>query len=189
MIDSRVKRLSLFLDSVGQALDRLGVSPAAISLLGLVVTLGGAALVASGKLLLGAALVGVGSGFDALDGAIARATDKPSPRGAQFDSILDRIGETAMWAGLAYFVAGKPVLVVLCVLCLGFSVAISYLRAKAEINGVLGTAGWMTRTQRVVLYVVGVGSGFVAAMLWLMATLTAFTVAQRFRSVWKQLPP
>jgi phosphatidylglycerophosphate synthase len=92
-----------------------------------------------------------------------------------------------MWSGLAYYVAGQPVLVVLCLLSLGFSFAISYIRSKAEAFGIDGTGGWMARPSRVVLYGLGVGSGLVEPMLWLMVSLTALTILQRLREVWSQL--
>jgi CDP-diacylglycerol--glycerol-3-phosphate 3-phosphatidyltransferase len=174
----------VFVDCWARALARAGVGPTAITVTGLGITLVGSLLVASERLLAGAAMVGVGSLFDALDGAAARASGKASARGELLDSASDRIGETAMWAALAYHVSGRPLLVVFCVLALGSSLLISYLRAKAEIRGLEGKGGWMGRAERVILYVAGVGSGYIAPMLWAMTALTIFTVFQRFRQVW-----
>lgn len=189
MLDLKAPRpLARLADAAGERLARSGVSPLAVTVLGLVVTGAGALLVATGALLAGALAVGAGSALDALDGAVARAARKASARGAAFDSVFDRFGETLMWTGLAYHVAGRPALVALCVLSLGLSFTISYLRAKAEIAGIDGRGGWMARPERVILYILGVGLGFIETMLWLMCALTAVTVAQRWRKIWLQLP-
>jgi CDP-diacylglycerol--glycerol-3-phosphate 3-phosphatidyltransferase len=173
---------------VGRRLADLGVPPGAVTLAGLAITGLGSLLVAGGSSLAGAALVGVGSSLDALDGAVARASARASERGAILDSCSDRLGETFMWAGLAYQLSGRPEWVGLCVLSLGFSVLISYLRSKAEAAGLDGRGGWMARPERVLLYVIGVGSGHIVPMLWIMTSLTAATAAGRFYRLWSRLP-
>ncbi|MBI2359717.1 MAG: CDP-alcohol phosphatidyltransferase family protein [Deltaproteobacteria bacterium] len=189
MLDLKATRhVSPLLDSVGRWLGGVGVSPVAVSALGLAVTGVGALLVGAGELLIGALVVGAGCALDALDGAVARASARASARGAIVDSLFDRLGETFMWTGLAYYVAGRPALVALCMLCLGLSFMISYLRSKAEIAGIEGRGGWMARPERVILYVLGAGSGFIELMLWFMMFLTALTVVQRWRQVWLRLP-
>jgi CDP-diacylglycerol--glycerol-3-phosphate 3-phosphatidyltransferase len=181
------RTLFLWMDDLGRLLDRLHVSPSAVTITGLGVTSAGAVLIGSGYLLSGALIVGAGSALDALDGPLARATGKASERGAVLDSLSDRFGETFMWSGLAYYVAGQPLLVVLCLLSLGFSYGVSYLRSKAEALGIDGTGGWMARPFRVLLYVVGTGSGLVEPMLWLMVPLTGLTVLQRLGRIWSDL--
>ena len=71
----------------------------------------------------------------------------------------------------------------------GASLITSYLRAKAEGVGADGLAGIMGRAERVILYCVGVLTGQIGPMLWLMAALTWLTVVQRFISTWRQLEP
>lgn len=182
------KSMAQFSDGCGRLLARSGVRPATLTALGLLITICGSLLVASGRLLPGALVIGSGALLDALDGAVARASGRASARGAFLDSVSDRAGETAIWAGLAYFVAGNRQLVVLCVIALGSSMMISYLRSKAEGSGVDAQVGWMTRMERVVLYVAGVGSGLIEPLLWAMVVLTLLTVIQRFRHAWSQLP-
>lgn len=191
MLDLRAPRyVAPLLEHVGRRLGRAGVSPLAITALGLAITGLGALLVGAGRLLTGALVIGAGCALDALDGAVARASKRASTRGAMVDSLFDRMGETLMWTSLAYYVAvtGRPILVVLCMLSLGFSFMISYLRSKAETAGIEGRGGWMARPERVVLYVLGVGSGFIELMLWLTVFLTALTVVQRWRKAWLRLP-
>lgn len=179
---------------VGRALARLRVRPAHLTLTGLLMTLAGSALLANGSVKVGAMVILAGSALDGLDGAVARASGTASARGALIDSVSDRIGESAMFAGCAFWLAsrlspqeGDPALVVLCVLSLGASLVVSYLRAKADIGRVEGRGGLMGRAERVILFTVGLLVDQVTAMLWLMAILTWLTVFQRFYKTWRQL--
>ena len=139
------------------------------------------------RFVIGGVLVLLGSGIDALDGAVARASDTVSERGAFLDAATDRIGETAMWTGLAVAVSAQPLWVALSVVCLGASLIISYLRARAEMGGVDGRGGLMGRAERVILYGAGVLVGWFGPMLWAMAVLTWLTVGQRFWLGWKRI--
>ena len=109
----------------------------------------GAVLVGSSAYVLGASIAALGSALDGLDGTVARLSGKASKRGALLDSVSDRLGETAMWSGLAFAVSNDsdlaltPVLALLCVLNLGASLLISYLRAKAESVGADGRGGFV----------------------------------------------
>lgn len=189
MLDLLVRgRVAGLLDPVGRGLGRLGLSPTVLTVGGLAVTVGGAAVVAGGRLLLGSLVILAGAALDLLDGAVARATGSMTPRGGLLDSASDRLGETAMWVGLAYHLAGQPWAVALCALALGTSFLISYLRSKADAAGVDGRGGWMGRPERVVLYVLGLATGLVGPMLWAMTVLTILTAGQRFRIIWRRLP-
>ena len=179
---------------IGRALAWIHVRPAHLTLTGLVLTLIGASWLASGQVKVGALVILAGSALDGLDGAVARAAGTASARGALIDSVSDRLGETAMFAACAFWLAsrlspqeGDPALVVLCVLSLGASLVISYLRAKADIGGVEGRGGVMGRAERVILFTAGFLLNQVAVMLWLMASLTWLTVFQRFFKTWRQL--
>lgn len=187
-LDEYRQRLAPVLEPSGRLLARLGVSPEALTFSGIAITALGALLVGSGRLTLGALTVAVGSGLDALDGAVARAMGKTSRRGAFLDSFSDRVEESLMWAGLAYYVAERRFLVLLCVFSLALSFMISYLRSKLEAEGIEGRGGLMARPDRVILYVLGVATGFVEIMLWLMVVLTSFTLFQRLRRAWLELP-
>jgi CDP-diacylglycerol--glycerol-3-phosphate 3-phosphatidyltransferase len=190
VIETRIRpRIGGALQIVGRRLAAAGFKPAHLTILGLLLTVGGAVLVADGRLILGGSLVAVGSFVDALDGAVARELGTAGPKGAFFDSVTDRISETAMFAGVAYVVSDDPLLVVLAVASLGASLITSYLRAKAEGGGADGRAGLMGRAERVILYCVGVMTAQLGPMLWAMAVLTWLTVVHRFGSTWRQLEP
>ena len=188
MIETRVRpRIGRALQTAGRLLATTGLKPAHVTVLGLLLTVSGAYLVARNWLVAGGSLVAVGSFVDALDGPLARQLGVAGLRGALLDSVTDRVSETAMFAGVAYLVADEPLLVALAVGSLGASLITSYLRAKAEGVGVDGRAGLMGRAERVILFCGGVLAGFIGPMLWAMGILTWLTVVQRFVATWRQL--
>ena len=195
MIELRVRsRIDTIIGPTGRLLAKIGVRPNHVTLGGLVITLFGSVMLAKGSLELGAILILVGSALDGLDGAVARAAGAASKRGALIDSVSDRIGETSMFAALAFWLTtrispyeGDPALVVLTLLSLAAALLTSYLRAKAEVGGVDGRGGIFGRAERVIPFSSGFLFGFISVMLWLMAILTWITVFQRFWKTWQQL--
>lgn len=73
--------------------------------------------------------------FDAVDGALARLSGTAGPAGMVLDSFTDRLKETFVHTGVAYFLATSvhPVLAAIPVATLGFSLATNFLKAKAEV--------------------------------------------------------
>jgi CDP-diacylglycerol--glycerol-3-phosphate 3-phosphatidyltransferase len=190
VIDLRVRpRLQWLLQPIGRALAGLGITPQVMTLLGLVITIVGAVLVGVGYLIAGAAVALVGAALDGLDGSVARAAGLDSARGALLDAAADRIGEVAVFAGLAVAVAGNRRLLLLIVLALGGSMLVPYLRAKAEAEGLDGRGGMMGRAERVIVFTVGLLLGYVEPMLWLLVVATWATVGWRFFLTYRQLTP
>ena len=194
MIEQRARgHIERYLDPIARVLVAARFTPMVVTIVGLLLVFGGAVLVGFSHYILGASIAALGSALDGLDGAVARLAGKASRRGAFVDSVSDRLGETAMWAGLAFAVSedvsfsDDAVLALLCVLNLGASLLISYLRARAESVGADGRGGLMGRAERVILYSAGLVFSFVPVMLWVMAALTWMTVAQRFALVWQRL--
>lgn len=189
MIEARVRgRIDRFVDPIGAFLARLGLTPVAVTLMGLAVTIGGAVLIGREALVVGALVALAGATLDGLDGSVARARGSASPRGAFLDSVADRIGESALWSGIAFAVADRPRLVALCVVCVSGALTTSYLRAKAESVGADGRGGLMGRAERTILATAGLVTGFVEPMIWIMAFLVWVTVGQRFWLVFQRTP-
>ena len=194
MIEQRARgHIERYLDPIARVLVAARFTPMVVTIVGLLLVIGGAVLIGFSHYILGASIAALGSALDGLDGAVARLAGRASRRGAFLDSVSDRLGETAMWAGLAFAVSedvsfsDDAVLALLCVLNLGASLLISYLRARAESVGADGRGGLMGRAERVILYTAGLVFSFVPVMLWVMAALTWMTVAQRFALVWQRL--
>lgn len=189
MIEMRVRRrVDRLLTPIGRFLADKGLTPTWLTLTGLTVTMAGAVLVGNKQFVAGALVALAGSALDGLDGSVARAKGSASDSGALLDSVADRIGESAMWAGLAFAVSGTPRLTLLCVLSLGAALLVSYVRGKAESLGADGRGGIMGRAERVILLTAGLlFFDYVEVMLWVMVVLTWITVMQRFYLSWRQL--
>jgi len=175
-------------------LDRMGMSPLAVSLAGLAVTALSGLIVARGWLFLGALVFAVGSAFDMLDGDLARLQGTVSRRGAFLDSCFDRLGEAFLFAGLTWYFAtleGGPdavALVLITAVVVG-SLTTSYVRARAEGVGETCTVGFFQRTERVVLLAVALllGRWALVLVLWFLAFATLATTVQRMVHVARKL--
>lgn len=193
MLDLRGRsRLAPILDPIAVGLAKARIKPTMITILGLLVTLGGAALIAVDRYALGAFIAGTGATLDALDGPLARYQGTASIRGAFIDTMSDRFGEVALWAGLTFSLRADETGLMLCVLALAFSLLTPYVRSKAESWGAEGRGGWMGRGERMILMLVGLiahglGLKVLRPMLWVFVILSGLTVAQRIRRTWQQL--
>jgi CDP-diacylglycerol--glycerol-3-phosphate 3-phosphatidyltransferase len=185
-------RIAPFLDPIAIGLAKIRLTPTAVTILGLIVTIVGSFFIAADKYVAGALIAGFGGFLDALDGPLARLQGKASNRGAFVDTMSDRFGEIAVWTGLAFSVRAHETRLMLCLFALAFSLLTPYVRAKAESWGAEGRGGWMGRAERMILALVGIGlSGFdlptLDATLWILVVLSGFTVGQRIRRTWQQL--
>ena len=169
----------------------LKVSPDAATAIGLMIALIAAYYTSQGEFLVGGILVLVGATFDLLDGGIARATGRVSKRGALTDSVFDRVSEIALLVGLGmYYTSGKndsQTAVLLAFVAVGGSLMVSYVRARAEGLGAKGTAGFLTRPERIVITVVGLVFGYPLAVLWILGVGTPLSAAWRFFDAWRAI--
>lgn len=188
MIDMRVRpHVTRYLDYIGRGIAVVGMTPAAMTALGLAVVIAGSVIVGTGNLVLGAWSIIAGSALDGLDGAVARATDRVSPRGAFLDAASDRVGEIAAFAGLAFAMEGQARILLLIVLSIGGAILVPYMRAKAEAEGIEGRGGLMGRPERLILFNAGLIFAFVEIMLWLFVVLVWFTAMHRFVKTYRSI--
>lgn len=174
---------------VGVALRRTGLTPDHLTVVGLVVGVGAAVAIGSGHLLIGMFLVILAAVPDVLDGALAKASEAASQRGAFFDSTVDRVTDALLLGGVAWYLAGHESshMAVLAFAVMGASSLISYQRAKAESLGLDAKGGLMERAERVVLLCAGLlWDRLLVPVLWVMLALTVVTALQRFFKVWRQ---
>lgn len=186
------KKVAPILKPIAAFMAKLRLTPAVVTVIGLAVTIAGAALIASGRLVAGASTAAVGVLLDALDGPLARHLDKASERGAFLDTMSDRFGEVAVWVGLAVYLREDQRLLILCIVGLALSLLVPYVRANAEMAGLEGKGGWMGRAERMILILLGVGLvglglPIMEPLLWVFVALTGFTVFQRIWKTWQQL--
>ncbi len=176
---------------VGAFLALVGVTANQLTVVGLVAAVGASVAIATNRLFLGAALLGVSALPDLFDGPVAKAAGTSSARGAFFDSVADRVTDTVVLGGLAWYLESSRGghAAMLAFALLGASILVSYQRAKAESLGYRASGGLMERAERVVALAVGlVFSAVLAPVLWATLVLTAITAVQRFAKVWRQGP-
>jgi CDP-diacylglycerol--glycerol-3-phosphate 3-phosphatidyltransferase len=177
------------LQPVGSQIRRTGVTANHLTVLGLVMACAAAVTIANGYLRAGVLLVALTALPDVLDGAVAKASGTASPRGAFFDSVVDRVTDALLMGGVAWYLASTQSgrIAVLPLAVVAASMLISYERAKAESLGFDARGGLMERAER--LLALGFGLLFdslLVPVLWVMLALTLFTAGQRFVRVWRQ---
>jgi phosphatidylglycerophosphate synthase len=88
--------------------------------------------------------------FDIMDGRVARLAGMQTKSGALFDSVSDRWGELAAFAGYLWLLHDSPWMLAVFA-AIGASTMVSYTRARAEGLGVELSGGMMQRAERMVL--------------------------------------
>ena len=172
----------------------LKFTPTAVTLLGFGITVIAACLVGFGWLLAGGIVFLAGAGLDLMDGALARLTGTVSPFGALLDSLFDRLGEAALFLGLAIYALNADFsddrqlfFVIVLLLALIFSQGVSYLRARGEGLGAFTRAGLMTRPERVVLLGIGLLIDQIVWILLAIAAVSCLTLFQRLFTIRSKL--
>lgn len=192
---------------IARRLHALGVTANAVTIAGFVVTVAGAALLASGQP--GPALVVLllGTLSDTLDGQIARVAGGGTRFGAFLDSTLDRLSDAALATAAIYLGAaifdprsllptGATAYILFwsgLTLLVG-SFLVSYIRAKAESLGETASVGVAPREGRIAIYLLGVAAWAVTGNVQLFtaavvvaALLATITVIQRIAHMAKTL--
>ena len=180
---------------------RLGISPDAVTLVGTLGVAGGALVFfPTGHLVTGALVIVAFVFSDLVDGAMARKLGHGSTFGAFWDSTLDRVGDGAIFVGLALYFARDGAaygdsFLYLCVTlyCLVTGSVTSYARARAESLGLDAKGGIAERADRLVATL---AAAFFAGLLgldvilyvvlWVLAAASTYTVVFRVRKVRRQ---
>jgi archaetidylinositol phosphate synthase len=119
--------------------------------------------------------------FDIVDGAVARATNRVSTRGAFLDSTMDRVGETSIYLGILLGNSTSPFIVFL---ALAASLLVSYTRAKADALSVnLAGVGIGERSERLIVIAVAGLLNVVALGVVVVAALAIITFVERVARV------
>lgn len=173
------------LDPTGAFLNRIGLTPNAITLLGLAGTTVGAYILSQGNMTLGGIVLLISVLVDALDGTMARLRGEPSDFGGFVDSVSDRYAEFITFGGLLYFFltqADYPGVVATFLATAG-SVLVSYVKARAEGLGFTAKVGLLTRVERYIVLIplLIFDQPFIAVVL--IAVLGNFTALQRILHV------
>ena len=176
---------------------RWGISPDTVTFVGPVgVCVGALAFFPTGPLLIGVLVVTAFVFSDLIDGKMARELGRTSKFGAFWDSTLDRIGDGAIFGGLALYFAGPgDSYLYLCVstYCLVMGSVTSYARARAESLGMDAKGGIAERADRLVAILVMTGLSaifdlpvLIFVALWVLAFASTYTVGFRVLKVYRQ---
>lgn len=175
-----------------------GISPDTVTFVGTVGVVAGALIFfPTGHLLAGVLFITAFVFSDLIDGQMARKLGRESKFGSFWDSTLDRIGDGAIFGGLALYFASDEGYNYL-YLCLALynlvtGAVTSYARAKAESLGLDARGGIAERADRLVsiLVMTGLGALFdlpilMYVTLWALALASTYTVVFRVHKVYKQ---
>jgi CDP-diacylglycerol--glycerol-3-phosphate 3-phosphatidyltransferase len=176
---------------------RLGISPDVVTIVGT----SGVCLVAllfypHHRFFWGSLLIAAFALSDSLDGIMARLSGRSTKWGAYLDSTLDRVADSAIFAGLVLWYSGDgdaPYMAALALACLILGSVVSYSKARAEGLGMTADVGIAERAERVIVVLLAtglVGLGLpevvLTVVLSLLALASLITVFQRMLEVRRQ---
>ena len=176
------------LEPIGGALNRTGITPITVTLVGVAGNVLAGYLVARGQVSLGGLVMIIAWPIDALDGTMARLRGESSDWGAFVDSVSDRYSELFVLGGLLYYfaTAGEPILAMATFAAAAGSVLVSYVKARAEAQSFSAKEGLLTRAERYLVLGPALLFNAPAAGVWIVAILANITALQRILVVRSQ---
>jgi CDP-diacylglycerol---glycerol-3-phosphate 3-phosphatidyltransferase len=180
---------SILLGAIVRAFAALHINPNAITVVGFLMNVVAAYLFAYGYFRwagVGIILAGL---FDMLDGRVARLSNRVTPFGGFFDSVLDRYSDLCLMIGLLVFYGriNRFWYVTLVAFVMIGSVMVSYARARAENLIPSCRVGFLERPERTVLLIIGAMFDRMAPVLWVIAVLSTTTVIHRMVYTWQEV--
>lgn len=163
MRDRLQKILQQLIEPVVKMFIRMGLTPNAVTTIGLILNIGVAIVFIIGAerkervdlsyVGWGGALILFAGLFDMIDGQVARLGKMSSKFGALYDSVLDRYSELFMFLGICYYLVAHHYFIgsLIAFIALIGSIMVSYTRARAEGLGIPCKEGLMQRPERVIL--------------------------------------
>ncbi len=168
----------------------LRLTPNVLTGIGLFLAAATSYIIADGHLRAGGLLFLLTSAIDSLDGMLARKTGRVTKFGSCLDSTFDRLSEAIVMLGLLVFLQrfGPLHLDLIWSLPLVYatmagSLAVSYVKARAEGLGFDCKTGWMQRSERIAVLGIAMGFGVVDFVLIPLVLLLIITIWQRMALV------
>lgn len=176
------------LDPLATLLNRLGLMPNTVTILGLVGNVIGAYLIARGYMTAGGILVLLMGPVDALDGTMARLRGMAGKFGAFVDSVTDRYSELVIFAGLLYYFVGQgnQTAILLVYASAAGSVLVSYIRSRGQSLSWDTKVGVLTRMERYLVLAPAIILNYPLVGLWIIAVFSNFTAIQRIIDIRRQ---
>lgn len=176
------------LDPLANLLNRLGLMPNTMTLLGLAGNMLGAYLLATGNMTGGGILILLMGPVDALDGTMARLRGMAGSFGAFVDSVTDRYSELVIFAGLLYYYTqhADAVAAMGVFAAAAGSVLVSYVRSRGQSLGWDSKIGILTRMERYLVLAPCLILNVPQIGIWVIAVLANITAIQRIADVRRQ---
>jgi CDP-diacylglycerol--glycerol-3-phosphate 3-phosphatidyltransferase len=178
------------LEPIAKVLNRSGLTPNTMTILGLVGNTIGAYFLWQGNMLVGGLIILVMGPIDALDGTMARLRGEPSKFGAFVDSVTDRYSELVIFLGLLLYYNSLDdpnawINILGVYLAAAGSVLVSYIRARAQSLGYEAKVGILTRVERYAVLAPSLIFNIPWVGVWIIAVLANITALQRIFHVRK----
>ncbi len=192
MLNRLRPQVKMFLDPIAK---RIRINPNILTILGLLVSFLSAYMFATHNLLIGGLLIAVSGFVDMLDGAVARNNYQTTKFGGVLDSTSDRFADAFILIGIIY---GGYVNWIYGILALHASLTVSYVRARAESEGIECNVGIAERAERLVIIMAGAFLSYFTGIhilnmnplgiaVILIMILGYITIFQRVYHTWKAL--
>jgi len=179
---------SLLLKAIVRAFAASHINPNALTVIGFLMNVLAAYLFAYGYFRWAGGMIFLAGLFDMLDGRVARLSNRVTPFGGFFDSVLDRYSDLSLMIGLLVFYGriNRFWYVALVAIVMIGSVMVSYTRARAETLIPTCKVGFLERPERMVLILIGAFFDRMAPVLWVIAVLSTLTVIHRVVYTWQE---
>ena len=164
--------------------EKIRIDPNIVTIIGLLISIFSGVLFASGNLAAGALFIIISGVCDLIDGAIARSQNRRTKFGGFLDSTCDRFADAAIIIGIIYSGYVDPILGALAIHA---SLTVSYVRSRAEQEGISCSVGIAERAERLMLIVLcsflaaafGGSHNIMLITILLLTVLSYITVFQR----------
>lgn len=166
---------------IAEFLNRIGIRPNTVTLIGLAGTVGVAVLIAFGYMTWAGILLLVMGPVDAMDGALARIRNEASAWGAFVDAVTDRYSELFLFLGflIHFMVHPNTAGVLLAYLAAAGSVLVSYVKARADASKLDANVGLLTRVERYLVLI----PGLIFSSLYPPLVLIALSIIATFANI------
>ena len=180
---------SLLLGAIVRVFVACRINPNALTVFGFLLNLVAAYFFAYGYFRWAGGTIILAGLFDMLDGRVARLSNRVTPFGGFFDSVLDRYSDLCLMIGLLVFYGriNRFWYVTLVAFVMIGSVMVSYARARAENLIPSCRVGFLERPERTVLLIIGAMFDRMAPVLWVIAVLSLTTVIHRMVYTWQEI--
>jgi phosphatidylglycerophosphate synthase len=165
-----------------------GINPNVLTAVGFGINVFAAYLFAYGYFRWAGAVVVLAAIFDLTDGPVARVTERVTPFGGFFDSVIDRYSDLLLLVGLIVYygrIARFWYVTLVAVAMIG-AVMTSYTRARSENLIPKCKVGFLERPERIVLIIIGAFTDRMAPVLWVITVFSQLTVIHRIVYTYQQ---